>query len=407
VLRVATASQQAAAVAVRTRTRLALLALAGMLRLPSAAADDSPARRLPTSAEVLGREPRWRVQDARFRFSVFSQAGHGYQSRTGPIADPGSERALILQPIGAFSVRQSPTITHDVVIPIDVVSSASENAVDVVSSASAVNEAAGIELTNRFQLSPADEFYTLLGYNHEEPLSSGAFGFGFRRSLADDNAKLSISGQATIDRFKNIFITGKKRGERNRTTLGINLGFLQLLSETTVLELGYGGTYQEGTLQTTYLSVPLADGRTRIPERFPHTRWRHAGVINLAQHIVASRTTLRPGYRYYRDDFGITAHTAEISVYQYLTSRVVIGPSYRYYVQTGADFFGTSFPVDVPRLAPRTSDSDLADFHAHRYGLKLLLLPNQDTRLDAGYFYYARSNDLRAHIVTLGMGASF
>jgi hypothetical protein len=136
-------------------------------------------------------------------------------------------------------------------------------------------------------------------------------------------------------------------------------------------------------------------------------RLRQAASVSLAHHLEPTRSTLRTEYRYYQDDFEIRAHTLEFRIYQYLSSNLLVGPSYRFYRQTGADFFATAFNADIASSASRTSDSDLAPFTAHRYGLKLLWLVGKSSSLDASFFYYTRSNDLTARIASFGYVGSF
>ncbi len=354
-----------------------------------------------------------RVDELRLRMSTYFQDGHGYQSLAGPLRGPGSERALILQPMALIGIRQNSRIHHEVVVPVDIVSAASVNAVDIMSHASGVNEAIGVELTTRFDVTPDDQLISLLSWHEEEPFGSGAFSLGYTHSMADDNAVLGVSGQATFDRFDFLQPNGDRYGRRNRTTLNGNVSLSQLLSPTTVFDASYGLTFQQGMLQTTYDSVPLASGFAsgsatgRANEVFPHSRTRHALQARVAQHLPATHSTLRAAYRYYWDSFELSAHTLELELHQYLGPRVIARGSYRYYSQTGVDFFTTAFGADNSSPLPRTADSDLALFHAQEFGLKLLWLARGSNTLDVSYFYYERSNDLHAHVLSFGYGTRF
>jgi Protein of unknown function (DUF3570) len=360
----------------------------------------------PDPGEILGQADSARIDEVRLRLTSYSQEGHGYQSVAGSLAGPGSERALIIQPQALIGIRQSSKIHHEVVIPIDIVSAASTNAIDILSHASGVNEAGGAELTSRFDLSSEDQLTSHLAWHEEEPLGSGSFGLGATHALADDNAVLGFSGQATFDRFDYLVSNGKRHGKRERTSLNGNLSLSQLLSPTAVFDLNYGLTFQQGTLQTTYNSVPLVGGTERADEIFPRTRTRQGVQARVAQHLPASRTTVRAAYRYYWDSFQLRAHTAELEVHQYLAPRLIARGSYRYYAQTGVDFFATAFSP-ARGASARTSDSDLAPFGAHEWGFKLLWLAHQKNTLDLSYAHYARDNGLIANIVSFGYGGLF
>ena len=369
----------------------------------------SAAHAEPTSDEaILGRSSeRAHIDEFRLRLSSYYQDGHGYQSQAGSVAGPGSERTVIVQPVALIGIRQNSRIHHEIIVPIDIVSGASANALDVVSHASSVNEAIGVEINTRFDVTHEDQLTTHLGWHEEEPFGSGAFGLGYSHSMAEDNAVLGISGQATFDRFDALQPNGERHGRRNRTALNGNLSLLQLLSPTTVFDANYGLTLQQGTLETTYDSVPLIGGQARASELFPHSRTRQGVQARLAQHVPGSRSTLRASYRYYWDSFDLSAHTLELEWHQYLAPRVIARGSYRYYSQTGVDFFATAFPSGNGAAFPRTSDSDLAPFQANEVGLRLLWLARQHSTLDMSYFHYARDNGLFANVISFGYGASF
>lgn len=387
----------------RRRNRLTRLAWCACISIATAAHAE------PTSDEAIlgaGSEGA-RIDEFRLRLSTYYQDGHGYQSLAGPSQGPGSERALIVQPMALIGIRQSPRIHHEVVVPIDIVSAASVNAIDVMSHASAVNEAVGVEITSRFQVTHDDQLSSHLLWHEEEPFGSGAFGLGYTHAMADDNAVLGVSGQATFDRFDYLQPNGDREGRRNRTALNGNLSLSQLLSPTTVFDASYGLTFQQGTLETSYDSVPLEDGRGHRPELFPHSRTRQGVQARIAQHIPDSRTTLRAAYRYYWDTFELTAHTLEFEAHQYLAPTFILRGSYRYYSQTGVDFFRTAFSPESGLTSPRTSDSDLAPFHASELGLRLLWLAGGHSTLDVSYFHYARDHDFEANIFSFGYGAGF
>jgi len=116
---------------------------------------------------------------------------------------------------------------------------------------------------------------------------------------------------------------------------------------------------------------------------------------------------LRASYRYYWDSFELRADTVELELHQYLAPRLIARGSYRYYSQTGVDFFGTAFPVNLDLRRPRTSDSDLAPLHANEFGLKLLWLARGKSTLDVSYFHYQRDNGLFANIISFGYGGGF
>jgi hypothetical protein len=370
--------------------------------------------KLTLAAALLLAAPtaRAQVESMEMRAAFFDQTGHGYQSVDGPPSGPGSEDALIFEPLFQLRFKQDESWSHTVTLAVDIVSNASIDAIDAVSTASAVNEAASLDVTSSHKddLGRLDLRY---GVHFEEPMRSFFLGGGYAWSLADDNFTLALSGLATFDFFDDVTRFGRQDGLVDRQSLNGNLALSQVLSPTTLLDASYGVTLQTGVLQTTYNSVPL-DGGGRGDEIFPSgRRVRHALAARLAQHVPWTATTLKASYRYYRDDYHLEAHTAEGMLYQYLCDWLYLRASYRYHWQSGVDFFATHFATTVAP-GPETSDSDLAPLRAHELGLKAVLLAERspwaglhDSFIEASVYHYFRSNDLRVTWLTLAFGRRF
>jgi Protein of unknown function (DUF3570) len=384
--------------------------------------------------EILGTvevvDDAWRLEEMRFRFSVFGQRGRGFQSvadlPTDPVTGdvvkgPGKEDALIFQPIVLFGLRQNEKVYHEITIPVDIVSGASVDALDAISTASRVNEAGAIDVATTYQIDKQSVADFRYGVHIEEPLRSWFLGTGLTRSLADDNATLGVNLNATFDLFDFVTTRGGFRGLRHKVSLNSNLSFSQILSPTTLFDTSYGITYQNGTLQTTYNSLDLSGTEERGEELFPTERVRQAISMRISQHIPQTLSTIKASYRYYFEDenFGLTAHTAELQGFQYLSRWLYARGSYRYYTQSGVNFFATEFPAGLAEDTSRTSDSDLAPFSANEYGLKLVVLGEKaplsflkKATFDVSYTFYKRASDLGTsdlsmQLISLGYGRSF
>ena len=351
-----------------------------------------------------------RIEHVAARMAFFEQTGHGYQSQDGPVGGPGSESLLVFQPIGQIRIAQGDDVTHTVTLPIDIVSSASADALDATSSASRDNEAVAFAYDTRVRVGPAWVWSLRSGLHFEEPFWSANAGVGVTHSFAENNATLAVSADAILDMFDRLDYEGYDNGELSRFTGAANVSLSQLLSESTLVSGAYGLTWQGGTLEVPYNSVPLTDG-TRSGEVFPTHRIRHALRAEIAQNIVPTRTTVRLGYRFYVDSFDLFAHTASAQVYQYIGTRLLTRASYRFHVQFGVDFFREAFEPQTVQHGPRTADSDLAPFHAHEAGFMLryyfdpiLPLDTDSSYIEASFTRYMRSNDLDVNILALAYG---
>ena len=120
---------------------------------------------------------------------------------------------------------------------------------------------------------------------------------------------------------------------------------------------------------------------------------------------------LKASYRFYADNWGVSAHSAEFQLLQRVARFLYLRANYRLHYQTGVFFFTEL--ADANALAFRSADSDLARFFAHTLGGRVVLEGSRlarklrDAELNLGYEYYVRTNDLRVHIVSCGLGLRF
>jgi len=379
-----------------------LLALA--LCATQARADDSL-----SDEAILGTRGGFRIESMRLRFTHFDQEGHGYQSqadRPSP-SSPGSEWLQVEQP-QLEVVAQQGKFTHRLWVPIDVVSAASPDALDAVSTASRTNEAASFDLSSTYHANPVTDVTLRAAFHLEEPFRSWTLGVAGSRSFADGNTTIAASLNQVFDWLDRFNLFGTRLGRRYRSSTNANLSVTQLLSPTTVGYLGYGVTVQIGELSNTWNAVPLDSGELGL-EVLPGLRHRHAFVGRIAQ-ALPWKAVLKGFYRFYVDNWGILAHTLEAQLYQRLGRQFYLRANYRFHVQTAASFFSLSAPAADGAL--RTADSDLAAFDAQTVGilagLDLKFVRRlQGLHLDVGYERYFRTNDLRVNIYTCSAGFRF
>ncbi len=381
-----------------------------------ARADDPPF----STTDILGAPPPYfRIEAFNLRYTHFDQSGLGYQSRaalrggpgaelrlTGPRGGPGSEWATIEQPQAEIIAKQGDSITHRIWLPADVVTAASPDAIDAVSTASRTNEAASVDWTIQYKADKRTTLSVRNGVHNEENWCSWNSGFALTRSFAEDNTTLEASVNQVSDWFDKYLLDGTHAGHTSRSTTGASLGFTQLLSPTTIAHADYGFTYQRGQLSNGWNIVPLTNGLDAL-EIVPETRMRHAFVGRIAQYLPW-QGALHGFYRFYVDDWGIRAHTVEVELYQRLSRISYIRLNYRIHDQTGADFWTTRA---APSFALATADSDLQGLTAQTVGVKGAVdIPVRFARnlhADVSVERYFRSNDLRVSVYSCGFGILF
>jgi hypothetical protein len=381
--------------------------LAPLLRLGTAA----PAAADELSSEsILGAPKPFAVESVTARYTHYDQTGHGFQSMAGPsvfprvgVGQPGDEWLTVDQPQLEIVARQGDDVVHRLWVPLDIVSAASPDALDVVSTASRTNESGAVQLASTWQATRQTSFGVSGGFHLEEQFRSWNMGASWARALADDNAVVAISLGEVYDWFDKFDINGFRNGRVSRSSTNANIGLTQLLSPTTVAHVDYGYTIQSGTLGNTWNAVSLSD-RTRGGELLPSLRQRHALMGRIAQWLPW-RGALHLSYRFYADDWGAIAHTAEAILQQRITGWLYVGGTYRVSQQSGVAFYYDVAPVNAPL---RTADSDLAPFVAQTAGGMFALdvpLPRLRTmHVEFAYEHYWRTNDLAVNVYSTALG---
>ena len=379
----------------------------------SSSAGASPAPAAPRAAladaDILGpTTPIFHVDSVMTRVTSFSQFGAGYQAQGGPTpSSPGSERATILEPQVEVDATQGSRLTHRFWVPVDVVTNASADAIDVMTAASRHVESGAIDWAAKYKVDADSDVTVRSGIHLENPFRSWTGGLAWSRSLADGDTVVSASSLEVFDWFDRFDIHGKRIGRTNRASTTVSAGVTQILTPTTVANVNYGVTMQRGEMGNTWNSVPIDRG-TRGPELLPDERVRHALVVRAAQ-FLPWNGALHVYYRFYADDWGTVAHSAEAELLQRVSRTVTLGALYRFHRQSGVDFFTT---LADPSATLRTSDSDLAPFDAQTVGGKVIV----DTPLrgevralhfELGYERYFRTNDLHVDVFTCATGYRF
>jgi hypothetical protein len=379
----------------------------GRSSAPPAASTASP----PSlgDVDILGpKAPSFHVDSIMTRITSFSQYGAGYQAQGGPTpSSPGSERATILEPQLEVDATQGSRFTHRFWVPVDVVTNASADAIDVMTGASRHVESGAIDWAGKYKLNADSDVTIRSGIHLENPFRSWTGGMAFSRSLAEGDTVVSASFLEVLDWFDRFNIHGARMGRTDRASTTVSAGVTQILTPTTVANVNYGVTVQRGELGNTWNSVPIAQG-TRGPELLPVERVRHALVVRAAQYLPWDGA-LHLYYRFYADDWGTVAHSAEGELLQRVSRTVTLGALYRFHRQSGVDFFTNLADPSAPL---RTADSDLAPFDAQTVGGKVVVdapLRGEIRALhfEVGYERYFRTNDLQVDVLTCATGYRF
>lgn len=289
-----------------------------------------------------------------------------------------------------------------------------------------------------------------VSFSNEYDYTSIGFGGGVSKLFNDKNSEVSVKVNAYLDQWRPIYPGELRNGNFGsynplfspnfvawdstaRNSYSASISFSQVLTKKTQFSIFFDLVQQDGKLSSPYHRIYFADkpdyyfGNPSFIPNYENTS--NAGVYRLAdaiEKLPSSRFKLPIGlrwnyyinetfvvrtyYRYYTDNWDITAHTASIEVPIKLTDKFTVSPMYRYYTQTQSKYFAP-FEKHLSTEEFYTSDYDLSSFNANQYGLGVSYtdiftsskiwkfgLKNIDFRFN----HYDRSDGLSSNIGSLG-----
>ena len=152
---------------------------------------------------------------------------------------------------------------------------------------------------------------------------------------------------------------------------GYSLSLTQILTRNAILGFNYELLTDQGYLanpyrKIRYLSPGQGAGFTLADQVYPNTRTSHSASWQL-KYYLPYRAALTGQYRFFRDTWGIRAHTLELDYTHPVSKRLIFDASLRYYRQGAADFYSDLFPrANYQNFMGR--DRELAAFHSYTLG---------------------------------------
>lgn len=158
------------------------------------------------------------------------------------------------------------------------------------------------------------------------------------------------------------------KGDAERRNWQISLS--QILTRNLLLGLNFETSQSDGYLQNPYRSArylgPSGLAQTEA-EVYPDTRTGNAASVQL-KYYLPWHAALDGSYRFYKDTWGIVAHTGSIGYTQPLFSSWTLNVTGRYYRQGPATFYSDLFPFqDSQNFLAR--DKELAQYHDFTLGV--------------------------------------
>ncbi|MFN9666819.1 MAG: DUF3570 domain-containing protein [Bacteroidota bacterium] len=198
---------------------------------------------------------------------------------------------------------------------------------------------------------------------------------------------------------------GTKYPMTDRNTFGTSLSYTQIINAKLQLALLADIIYQQGFLGLPFHRVYFSDNSVHM-ENLPTTRLKIPVSLRFS-YFASDQLILRGYYRYYQDDWDLSAHTISLEPVFKPTAFFSISPFYRLYVQQATRYFA---PIGVHTAANQfyTSNFDLSSFTSHFFGSGLRLAPpggilgwEKLSAMEVRYGHYTRTNNLFSDVLSV------
>lgn len=255
-------------------------------------------------------------------------------------------------------------------------------------------------------------------YSTEYDYNSIGAGIGFTKTSKDKNTEFGIKLQAFLDNLKVILPielrtgTQQQRGENNypteaRNSFSSSFTFSQSLTQRLQISLLLDLVYQSGYLSTPFHRIYFTNN-AETNEKLPSSRFKIPVGVRL-NYFLGDKFIIRSYYRFYHDDWGLTAHTFNIELPIKFTPFLSLSPFYRYYSQNGVKYFA-AYKSHLATEQFYTTDDDLSKFNSSSEGAGLRLAQPEGVlglkhlnTLDLRFAHYNRNDGLNSNIITLAL----
>jgi hypothetical protein len=316
-------------------------------------------------------------------------------------------------------------VNLDVNLGIDYYTSASSDNIDPKTLSSASHE--DLRIYPSVTRTVTDEkkgsaVLTNLSYSHESDYVSYGLAAGMSKKSKDKSSEFTARAQAYLDQVKIILpyelrtlstggITGAPNQHtypwKHRNTFSTSFSFSKIINQRFQLMMLLDLTYQEGFLGLPFHRIYFKDSALAT-EKLPSSRFKFPVAVR-GNYFLGDKIILRGVYRFYKDDWGLTAHTADLESTFKLTPFFSVTPFYRFYRQSAIDFFA-AYKQHQQTEPFYSSNYDLSKFNSHFLGAGFRVAPPKGllghkhwNMIEVRYGHYMRSNGLHADIISLNI----
>ena len=265
-----------------------------------------------------------------------------------------------------------------------------------------------------------------VSYSHEFDYTSYSANLNFAAKTKNRNGEFSARFQGFFDQVKLVLPTelvssiagtssassssshhGVRYPSSARNTFDLALSYTQVVNKRLQLAFLSDLVAQNGYLSLPFHRVYFSDGSVH-QEALPSSRFKLPLGVR-ANYFLGDKFILRAYYRFYTDNWGLTAHTASLEMPVKITPFVSLSPFYRYYTQNAVTYFA-AYQAHTAADNYYTSNYDLSAFNSHFFGAGIRLTPPKGVfglehlnMLELRYGHYSKNIGMQSNIISLNL----
>jgi hypothetical protein len=255
-----------------------------------------------------------------------------------------------------------------------------------------------------------------LSYSSEFDYQSFGASVNFAQKTKNRNGEFSAKLQTYLDQVSLIYpielrTGGGGRHEENdyaitpRNSFSGSFSWSQIVNKQLQVMLDAELIYQQGYLGLPFHRVYFTDNSAHT-ENLPSSRLKIPLGVR-ANYFIGDKFILRTWYRNYHDDWGINSNAVQVETVVKLTPFLSVTPFYRFYQQTGANYFAP-YRIHTAADTYYTSNYDLSKFNSSFFGAGFRIAPPEGifkithfNALEVRYGHYKKTTGMNSDIISL------
>ncbi|MFA6059168.1 MAG: DUF3570 domain-containing protein [Taibaiella sp.] len=367
------------------------------------------------------RSRKLKVEEVDFISSYYKQDGNNASVTGGIGSEKLTDIANIIDVTLSKYDKKFRKHTFGIEAGLDNYTSASSDMIDLQANSSASHGDKRIYPSLSWSMENEQKGYTIgaaLSLSTEYDYKSYGGNIFFSQKTKNRNGEFTAKLQVYLDQVKLVTpvelrpgYNGQSKDEQYETsarnTIAGSLSYLQIVNQRLQIMFIADLIQQQGYLSLPFHRVYFADGSVH-QENMPDNRLKVPLGIR-ANYFIGDRFIVRAYYRFYTDNWGVTAHTADIELPVKITPFLSVSPFYRYYTQTASKYFAP-YKEHTAQDEYYISNYDLSKFNSNFFGTGIRYAPPKGVlgiaafnMVELRYGHYTRSTSLNLDIISLNI----